>query len=107
MPIANRWKSACRIVAKKVMRDNLALRRKFSEVLVSKHSPYFCKTSYRSPALKEVTVIDHKKKCLVNELQSVDENKYSLDEIPIAFDSNGRCHLNMDDEKEVKYGNVI
>ena len=28
MPIANRWRSACRIVAKKVVRDNLALRRK-------------------------------------------------------------------------------
>ena len=28
MPMSNRWRSACRIVAKKVVRDNLALRRK-------------------------------------------------------------------------------
>ena len=28
MPVANRWRSACRIVAKKIVRDNLALRRK-------------------------------------------------------------------------------
>ena len=28
MPVVNRWRSACRIVAKKVVQDNLALRRK-------------------------------------------------------------------------------
>ena len=28
MPMSNRWRSACRIVAKKLVRDNLALRRK-------------------------------------------------------------------------------
>ena len=52
--------------------------------------------------MKEVTVIDRKKKCLVTELRSIDENEYSLDEIPIAVDSDGRCHLNMDDEKGSK-----
>ena len=34
MPISNRWRSACHIVAKKVVRDSLALRRK----LVAKES---------------------------------------------------------------------
>ena len=124
MPVANRWRSAYRIVAKKVVRDNLALRRKlvgellkvvrsisqqtFSEEAFEEGShtlsseTYFCETSYKSPALKEVTVIDRKKKCLVTELRSIDENQYSLDEIPIAVDSDGRCHLNMDDEKGSK-----
>ena len=124
MPVANRWKSACRIVAKKVVRDHLALRRKlvgellktvrsisqqtfseeaFEEGLHTLSSePYFRDTSYKSPALKEVTVIDRENKCLVTELRSIDENEYSLDEIPIAVDSDGRCHLNVDDEKGSK-----
>ena len=124
MPVANRWKSACRIVAKKVVRDHLALRRKlvgellktvrsisqqtfseeaFEEGLHTLSSePYFRDTSYKSPALKEVTVIDRENKCLVTELRSIDENEYSLDEIPIAVDSDGKCHLNVDDEKRSK-----
>ena len=124
MPIANRWRSACRIVAKKVVRDNLALRRKLvgellkivrsiSQQTFSKETfeeglhtlssePYFCETSYKSPGLIEITVIDRKNKCLVTELRSIHENEYSLDEIPIAVDSDGRCHLNMDDEKGSK-----
>ena len=83
MPIANRWRSACRIVAKKVVRDNLALRRRlvgellkivrsiiqqtFSEEAFEEGShtlssePYFSETSYKSPALKEVMVIDCKR----------------------------------------------
>ena len=124
MPVANRWKSACSIVAKKVVRDHLALRRKlvgellktvqsisqqtFSEEAFEEGShtlssePYFHDTSYKSPALKEVTVIDRENKCLTTELRSIDENEYSLDEIPIAVDRDGRCHLNVDDEKESK-----
>lgn len=124
MPISNRWRSACRIVAKKVVRDNLALRRKlvgellktvrnidqqtFSEEAFEEGShtissePYFRETSYKCPALKEVTVIDRKSKCLVTELRLPDKNEYSLDEIPIAVDSEGRCYLNVDDEKPSK-----
>ena len=121
MPICNRWRSACLIVAKRVVRDNLVLRRKlvkellktirnidqqaFSEEAFEEGShtissePYFCKTSYKCPALKEVTVIDRKSKCLVTELRLPDKKKYSLDKIPIAVDSEGRCYLNVDDEK--------
>ena len=87
MPVANRWRSACRIVAKKVVQDNLVLRRKlvgellktvrligqqtfneeaFEEGLHTTSSePYFRDTSYKCPALKEVTVIDRENKCLV------------------------------------------
>ena len=89
MPMSNRWRSACRIVAKKVVQDNLALRRKlvgellktvrligqqtfsgeaFEEGLHTVSSePYFCDTSYKCPALKEVTVVDRESKCLVTE----------------------------------------
>ena len=124
MPISNRWRSACRIVAKKAVRDNLALRRKlvgellktirnidqqtFSEKVFEEGShtissePYFRETSYKCPALKEVTVIDRKSKCLVTELRLPDKNEYSLDEIPIAVDSEGRSYLNVDDEKPSK-----
>ena len=31
MPVSNRWRSACRIVAKEVVRDNLALSRRVTE----------------------------------------------------------------------------
>ena len=85
MHISARWKPACRIVAKKIVRNSLALRRKlvgellkvvrsvgqhtFSEEMFEEGShtvssePYFWETSYKSPVLKEVTVIDWKKKC--------------------------------------------
>ena len=53
--------------------------------------PYFHDTLYKSPALKEVTVIDCENKCLVTELRSIDENEYSLDEIPITVDSDDEC----------------
>ena len=112
------------MVAKNAMCNNVALRRKLvgellktvqsiSQQTFSKETfeegshtlssePYFRDTSYKSPALKEVRVIDCKNKCLVTELQSIDENEYSLDEIPITVNSDGRCHLNVDDEKVSK-----
>ena len=125
MPMSNRWRSACHIVAKKVVRDNLALRRKlvgellktvrligqqtfseeaFEEGLHTVSSePYFRDTSYKCPALKEVTVIDRDNKCLVTESRlSIDENEYSLDGISIAVDDNGRCYLNLDDDTSSK-----
>ena len=77
MPMSNRWRSACRIVAKKVVRDNLALRRKlvgellrtvrligqqtFSEEAFA-YRTYFRDTSYKCPGLKEVTVVDRENK---------------------------------------------
>ena len=65
--------------------------------------PYFHDTSYKDPAMTEVLVIDCKKKILKTEQQSViDENEYSLDGIAIAVDSNGKCYLNLDDEKSSK-----
>ena len=125
MPVANRWRSACRIVAKKIVRDNLALRRKFvgqllrTVRLISQQTfseetfeeglhtvssePYFRDTSYKCPASKEVTVIDRDNKCLVTESRlSVDENEYSLDGISIAVDDNGRYYLNLDDDTSSK-----
>ena len=125
MPVANRWRSACRIVAKKIVRDNLALRRKFvgqllrTVRLISQQTfseetfeeglhtvssePYFHDTSYKCPASKEVTVIDRDNKCLVTESRfSIDENEYSLDGISIAVDDNGRCYLNLDDDTSSK-----
>ena len=33
---------------------------------------------------------------------SIDENEYSLDEISIAVDDNGRCYLNLDDDTSSK-----
>ena len=125
MPMSNRWRLACRIVAKKLVQDNLALRRKlvgellrtvrligqqtfseeaFEEGLHTVSSePYFRDTSYKCPALKEVTVVDRENKCLVTESRlSIDENEYSLDEISIAVDDNGRCYLNLDDDTSSK-----
>ena len=33
---------------------------------------------------------------------SIDENEFSLDEISIAVDDNGRCYLNLDDDASSK-----
>ena len=65
--------------------------------------PYFRDTSYKNPAMKEVLVIDRKKKILKTEQRSViDKNEYSLDRIAIAVDSDGKCYLNLDNEKSSK-----
>ena len=108
-----------------MVRDNLALRKKsvgeflrtirtisqqsFSEDTFEdgSHSissePYFHDTSYKDPAMKEVLVIDRTRKILKTEQRSViDENEYSLDRITIAVDSDGKCYLNLDDEKSSK-----
>ena len=120
-----RWKAACRIVGKKVVRDNLTLRRKsvgkFLNTIrnISQQSfsvdafedgshsvssePYFRDTSYKDPAMKEVLVIDQTNRILKTERRSViDENEYLLDRIAIAVDSDGKCYLNLDDEKSSK-----
>ena len=126
MLISTRRKPAFRIVAKKIVRHSLEFRRKlvgellkvvksinqhtFSEEAFEESShtissePYFRETSYKSPIIKEeVTVIDWKKKCLVTESQSPnDEHKYLLDEIPIAVDNDESSYLNWDDEKQTK-----
>jgi len=47
-----------------------------SHTILSK--PYFCETSYKCLALKEVTVIDRKNKYLKAESRfSIDKNEYS------------------------------
>ena len=120
-----RWKAACRIVSKKMVRDTLALRKKsvgeFLKTIraISQQSfsvdafedgshsvssePYFRDTSYKDPAMKEVLVIDQEKKILKTERRPfIDENEYSLDRIAIAVDSDGKCYLNLDDEKSSK-----
>ena len=109
----------------KLVRDNLALRRKsvgeflnairmiaqqsfgvdtFEEGLHSVSSkPYFRETSYKDPAMKEVLVIDRTRRILKTEQRTViDENEYSLDRIAIAVDIDGKCYLNLDDEKSCK-----
>ena len=120
-----KWKAACRIVSKKLVRNNLALRRKsvgeflnairmiaqqsfgvdtFEEGSHSVSSePYFRETSYKDPAMKEVLVIDRTRRILKTEQRTViDENEYSLDRIAIAADIDGKCYLNLDDEKSCK-----
>ena len=61
---------------------------------------YFRETGYKLPASVQITVIDHKKRCLINQLQSISTNEYSLGKISIAVNSDGRCYLN--DEKPSK-----
>ena len=109
-----KWKAACCIVGKKMVHDNLALRKKsvgeflriirtinqqsFSENTFDdgSHSvssePYFHDTSYKDPAMKEVLVIDRTRK--TEQRSVIDENEYSLDRITIAVDSDEKCYLN-------------
>ena len=114
------WKAACHIVAKKLVNGNLALRRKLvGELLktirtISQQSlsddifeegshtvssePYFHDAAYKDPALEEVTIIDRKSRSLVTEMKSfIDENEYSLEDVVIAVDKNGKCYLELED----------
>ena len=125
MCTTKRWKAACRIVAKKIVSDNLALRKtlvgqllktirtvgqqSFSDDVFEEGShtvssePFFRDTSYKAPVLKQVTIIDHKNKCLATEVKSfIDKNEYSLEGIVIAVDTNGKCHLTLDDTESSK-----
>ena len=115
---AKRWNTACRIVAKRLVRDNLALRKKLvGELLktirgISQQSitndsfeegshtvssePYYHKTLYKFPTLREITIIDSENKCLANKMKShIDKDEFSLEGIVIAVDSKGRCLMDM------------
>ena len=120
---AKRWNTACRIVAKRLVHDNLNLRKKLvgellkairsiSQQSISTDSfeegshtvssePYYRETSYKSPALKEITIVDRENKCLITKIKShIDKDEFSLEGIIIAVDTKGRCHLRLQDKKD-------
>ena len=119
-----RWRTACRIISKKLVHDNIVVRRKsVSELLKTirnidqqsinddsfekglhtvSSEPYYHDTSYNSPALREETIVDHKTRLLRTKVRShIGTNEYSLEGVVIAVDGDGKCHLNIEDRKEV------
>ena len=104
------WKAACRIVAKKLVNKNLALRKQlvgnFLKTIrvISQQSIgdstfddelYFHDTGYKDPALEEV-IIDRKDGSVVTKVKSmIDDNEYSLKGTILAVDKNGRCYLEL------------
>ena len=120
MCTVKQWKAACRIISKKLVNGNLALRKQLvGELLktirtISQQSvgddtfeegshtvssePYFHDAGYKDPALQEVTIIDRKGRSVATKLKSfIDENEYSLEGTIIAVDRNGRCYLELED----------
>ena len=64
--------------------------------------PYYYDTSYKSPALREETIVNHKTRLLRTKARShIGTNEYSLEGIVIAVDVNGKCHLNIEDREKV------
>ena len=97
MPVANRWRSVGELLKTvRLIGQQTFSEEAFEEGLHTVSSePYFHDTSYKCPALKEVTVIDRENKCLVTELRlSIDEN--------IVVDDNGRCYLNLHNDTSSK-----
>ena len=124
MSANKRWRTACRIISKKLVHDNIVVRRKcvgellktirnigqqsindnsFEEGLHTASSePYYHDTSYKSPALREETIVDHKARLLRTKVRShIGTNEYSLEGVVIAVDGDGKCHLNIEDREEV------
>jgi len=117
-----RWNTVCRLLAKKLVHENLSLRKKmvgefmksvrsisqqwidddtFEEGLHTVSSePYFLDTSYKMTASREITVIDRKNRCLTTEARSViDKNEFSLEGIIIAVDNDGKCYFKLEGGK--------
>jgi len=55
--------------------------------------PFFYDTGYKSSALKEVTLVDHDKRCLVTETKCPEVHECALYDITIPVDENGCCIL--------------
>jgi len=88
-----RWNTVCHLLVRKLVHENLLLRKKMvGEFMKTVRSisqqcidddtlkdglhtvssePYFLDTSYKMPASREITVIDHKNRCLKTEVRSV------------------------------------
>ena len=116
------WKKACHVVSKKLVNRSLALRKQLvGELLkiirvVGKQSigddtfeedshtissePYFHDTAYKDPALEVITIIDRKNRRLATKMKShVGDNEYSMEEIVIAVDKNGKCYMDLDEQQ--------
>ena len=109
-------KTACRLVSKKMVRDALLARkghvgnllksvRKINaiqletedDLLEGCHTissePYFYDTGYKSSCLKQVTVVDHDKRCLVTQAKCPEVDECALHYMTIPVDEKGRCVL--------------
>ena len=62
--------------------------------------PYVHDTAYNNAALEMITIIDHKNRRLATKMKShVGDNEYSLEEIVIAVDKNGKCYMDLDEQE--------
>ena len=117
MSHAVKEKTACCLVSKKMVHDALSTRkdnvgiffkksaRKINaiqletedELLQGCHTissePYFYDTGYKSSCLKQVTVVDHDKRCLVSQAKCPEIDECALHYMAIPVDEKGRCFL--------------
>ena len=61
--------------------------------------PYYAEMAYKSVVIREKTIIDREKKCIATKHNSSidNQNKYCMNEIVIAVDMQGKCHLRKED----------
>jgi len=78
-------------VLEKLMQSNLKL--KMNCCRDASSEPYFYDTGYKSSCLKQVTVVDHDKRCLVSQAKCPEIDECALHYMAIPVDEKGRCFL--------------
>ena len=120
---------ACQLIGKRLVHDNLALRKQmvgeflytirtiqqqslddsnFEHGVHTKSSePYFADVAYKVSAASDITVINRDKRCLTTKNNVLIEvaNEADLTKVAIAVDTNGTCHLSLDDDCDVIQSN--
>ena len=116
-------RTACRLLSKKMIHDALSIRKKHVGILLKSlrkiksiqlvseddflkgvhtvsSKPFFYDTGYKTTAPKQVTIVDHAKRCLATEEKIPQLDEYALCEKVIPVDDKGRCILSEQVGKE-------
>ena len=116
MSLSVKERTACRIVSKKMVHDGLSKRKGHVGILLktlwqindikieseddfleglhtASSELYFYEFGYRSSALKEVTIVDRNKRCLVTKAREPESDECVLYDTAIPVNETGRCVL--------------
>ena len=116
--------TACQLIGKRLVHESLALRRQMvgeflqTKRTIQQHSvdnssfecgvhtkssePYFAEVAYKVSAATKVTVVDRDNRCLVTKKKVfTDTNEVDLAAVAIAVDTDGICHLSLDEAYNV------
>ena len=125
IPPTEIFTTACQLIGKRLVYDNLALRkqlvgeffhtiRAIQQLLLDDSTfecgfhtksiePYFIEMAYKVSAASPLTVIDRDNRCLVTNKNVLMDgnNEVDLTTVIIAVDTNGTCHVSLDDDCDV------